>query len=256
MAKYTPMASFVAKYMPPVAEPTDYSKPLDVDVFLVNTRAFRTIVIRSKDEVRQMQKTILLDNASLTTMVYIQISQEANIKPIIPEHTVFCPTFPLTQLFRKPQLPSARFYPDIRIEAIGAPRWGGLSIAEINRLRNIELAYKKNALKQKARSFFEALINGDFEEASKIADGRYKDVKWEKTRYTGLLEIISIGEPYFRKKIISGINILSMDSASPRQRSECAIVPYKLKSASGKILNGKIIMEQDLRGGWFFDGGV
>ena len=98
-------------------------------------------------------------------------------------------------------------------------------------------------LKQKARDFFQALIDKDFGKASEIAAPAYRDAKWEKY-YGDVVEIISIGEPFHKK----GRWYL---------RGKRAYVPYEIKFGSGRVKKWQIAMRCDNpEGKWIFDGGL
>jgi len=103
-------------------------------------------------------------------------------------------------------------------------------------------------LKQKIRSFFEALIDKDFERAyavTGIKDHLRKYVFLEKhERYSNVVRIISIDEPYQKgAQSYAGI-----------------FVPYEIELASGAIWRGAIPMlpmqHDTTEGEWRFDGGL
>jgi hypothetical protein len=117
-------------------------------------------------------------------------------------------------------------------------------------------------LRQKVESFFNALLDRDFNKASAIAGGRYKDTKWEETRYDNLTEIVYIHEPYiqFQPRSVSGVEVILTDRSYQRfsiEREKHIFIQYEVRSASGRVIKGKIIMRQENPGRrWFFEGGI
>jgi hypothetical protein len=112
--------------------------------------------------------------------------------------------------------------------------------------------------KQKAREFFEALIEKDFERAYAIGIHPYlrKSLKLEENYYySQVIRILSIGEPYQRRD----------------WRYKGFLVPYEIELADGSIRRGFIAMRNDREfinrwskelgidipeGEWVFDGGL
>ena len=86
-------------------------------------------------------------------------------------------TFPRSRISASAIAESLRYKPH-RIEARGAGRSSrSFSHEDFRRAReHREITYGKIMLKQKAKSFFAALIDKNFAKASAIAGGRYKDV--------------------------------------------------------------------------------
>ncbi len=118
-------------------------------------------------------------------------------------------------------------------------------IEEFEAAENIPLleGIDPEPLKHKARDFFQALIDRDFEKASEIAAPGYSDVKWEKY-YGDVVEIISIDEPFHKK----GRWYLG---------GKRAYVPYEIKYGSGRVKKWQIAMRCDNpEGKWVFDGGL
>jgi len=97
--------------------------------------------------------------------------------------------------------------------------------------------YRQMSHKQAAQAFFQAFTDSDWDELLKIwhlpgIDQRVKD-------YYGGLEIISIGEP--------------VRSSNPDHR----FVPYKIKLASGQIIEHRLSLVKDKHTGRFYiDGGI
>jgi len=106
--------------------------------------------------------------------------------------------------------------------------------------------------KRKAREFFEALIEKDFERAYTITLRNFRWLNLEQSDYySNVIRIVTIGEPY--KK------------GNPEYANGKGIfVPYEIELANGKIRRGAIAMRCDNpdrrsdipEDEWVFDGGL
>jgi len=108
--------------------------------------------------------------------------------------------------------------------------------------------------KQKAREFFEALINKDFEKANAIKGygySRYGPVspKLEESEiYSNVVRIISIGEPYQRENR-EGKRIYASGKG--------IFLPFEIELADGTVRKSFISMRCDNKEEeWQFDGGL
>lgn len=110
--------------------------------------------------------------------------------------------------------------------------------------------------KQKAREFFEALINKDFEKANMICPaphGRYSTRYTPKLEasagyYSNVIRILSIGEPYQKE-----------DKEGRRRYAggKGIFIPYEIELADGTVRKGFISMRSDNdEREWRFDGGA
>ncbi len=268
VAHYTVSLPTAMPIIVPAVESRNFPDALSVDVmeagFVAREILLRRPMVRSQYEIKEAPK--------LTTYSSMREREKASLREKIlaidytPEkEVVFLPILPWVPL-SQPLGPASAIGPKFKPHQI-KPRGAGrssrsVSHQDLKRARELrEIMYRKIMLKEKARSFFAALIDKDFARASAIAGGRYKDVKWEETRYADLVEIASIHEPYqqFQSKIVSGIEIFSGESRRRRLVGwkRDMLVPYEVRSASGQLISGKIIMRWEISdGSWFFEGGI
>jgi hypothetical protein len=247
LARYIALP-LVLKYtvLSPVAEVNDHSGELSIDImrvgFLERVIVLRRPMIRPEYEIRGVQKplgSLGLDAPSSPKMDSARATAIEKIAPIMPEEKVYLPVIIRVPSFRKPNMPSTRFYPRFKVEAHGAssmPRSLFVGCAD-------HITGCKATVKRRLRLFLEALMNRDFEKASEIAGPRYSEEQLENSCYAGA-EVISIGEPYllFKRGYRVGL-----------------IVPCQIKLSSGQVTRREILIVTPCYAseeGWFFAEGL
>lgn len=272
VAQHTGLAPALMPVMAPVVKISNLRDALSVEImdtgFAVKEILLRRPMVRAQDEIsaapklttysslRERMKASLREKILAIDYDKVKDKEEREFSPVVRSVT-----FPRSRISASTIAKSLR-YKRHRIEARGAGRSSrSFFHGDFRRARDRDIAYRKIILKQKAKSFFVALISKDFARASAIAGGRYVDVKWAETLYADLVVVVSIHEPYeqSQSKTVSGIEIVSGQS---RRRTLVGgkrdmLVPYEVRSTSGQLMSGKIIMRWEISAGrWFFEGGI